>query len=173
MELSFATIEDADKLCQFARQSFYDTYSWYNDEQNMATYVNEAFTIAKVKEDINNPLTKFVLAWNNDKLCGYVKIGWGNRFDAPDTTEKQLEVARLYVDKSFIGQGVGKLLIIVAIEYARQNNADCIWLDVWKENERAIEFYGKSGFKIVSDWTFMLGNDKQDDYIMVKQLNNS
>jgi ribosomal protein S18 acetylase RimI-like enzyme len=173
MELRYATIEDADKLCWFARQAFYDSYAWYNDEQDMAAYANEAFTIARTEEDINTPLTKLLLAWNNDELCGFAKLTWGNRLDAPDTTEKQLEIARLYVAKQFIGKGVGKLLMEASIDYARQGSADCIWLEVWQENKRAIQFYTKWGFEIVSDWTFILGKDKQEDYIMVKQLNNS
>ncbi len=172
MKLRYATIKDADELCQFARQAFYDTYASYNDEQDMAAYINEAFTIARTEEGINNPLTKFLLIWNNDELCGFTKLTWGNRPDAPNTTEKQLEIARFYVAKQFIGKGVGKLLMEASTDYAKQCNAACIWLQVWQENKRAIQFYTKWGFEIVSDWTFMLGNDKQEDYIMVKQLRN-
>jgi len=170
MELRYATIKDAKKLCQFARQAFYDSYAWYNDEQDMAAYLNGTFTIANIEEDIHNPQTKFILLWNNDELCGYVKLAWNNRPDVIHTGGKQLEIARLYAGKQFIGKGVGKLLMEASIDYAIQNNANCIWLDVWKENKRAIQFYTKWGFEIVNNWTFVLGNDKQDDYIMVKAI---
>jgi ribosomal protein S18 acetylase RimI-like enzyme len=170
MELRYATIKDAEKLSQFARKAFYDSYAWYNDEQDMAAYLNDNFTTSKTEEDINHPQTIFYLVWNNNEVCGYVKLTWRNRPDIINTDEKQLEIARLYADKQFIGRGVGKLLMEATIDYAKQGNAECIWLDVWKENKRAIQFYTKWGFEIVSDWTFVLGNDQQEDYIMVKRL---
>jgi ribosomal protein S18 acetylase RimI-like enzyme len=170
MELRYATITDADKLCQFARQAFYDSYAWYNDEHNMATYLNDNFTVAKIVADINHPHTALLLVWDNDILCGYMKLLWSSRPDVANATGKQLEIARLYADKQLIGKGVGKLLMEAAIDFAKKGNADIIWLDVWKENWRAIQFYTKWGFEIVSDWTFVLGKDKQEDYIMVKEL---
>src|SRR5690349_19050965 len=111
MELRYATIADADELCWFARQAFYDSHAWYNDEQDMAAYANGAFTIARTEEDILNPQIRFLLAWNNDELCGITKLTWDNRLDAPNTTEKQLEITRFYVAKQVIGTGVGKLLM--------------------------------------------------------------
>src|SRR5207237_2192636 len=98
----------------------------------MATYLNETFTTNKVKEDINQPATAFLLLWNNDVLCGYIKLVWRHRPDIPEINEKQLEIARLYADKQFIGKGLGKQLMEAAIDFARHGNATCIWLDVWK-----------------------------------------
>jgi ribosomal protein S18 acetylase RimI-like enzyme len=173
MELRYATIEDAKNLCRFARQTFYDTYAWYNNEQDMAAYLGEYFTLAKIKEDINNLHTTFLLALDKDALCGYIKLIWRNRPDVPGMHEKQLEIARLYTDKSFIGKGVGRQMMEACIDFAIKGNANIIWLDVWKENKRAVQFYTKWGFEIAVDWTFVLGTDKQEDYIMMKRFADS
>jgi len=170
MELRYATQNDAEKLCRFARQAFYDSYAPYNDEHDMASYLNDAFTVAKIEAEINHPQTTFLLVWDNEVLCGYIKLVWGSRPDVANAAGTQLEIARLYADKQLIGQGVGRLLMEAAIDFAKKGNTDSIWLDVWKENWRALQFYTKWGFEIVGDWTFVLGKDKQEDYIMVKQL---
>ena len=170
MELRFATLNDAEKLCLFARQAFYDSYAWYNTEEDMVVYLDSSFSIDKIKTEINDPKATFVLAFDEHHVCGYIKLIWNERPDIPNIDEKQLEIARLYADKKLIGKGIGRLLMEAAIAFAKQVNAAIIWLDVWKENKRAIAFYTKWGFKIVSDWTFMLGKDLQEDYIMVKRL---
>jgi len=173
MELRYATIDDAKNLCHFASQTFYDTYAFYNSEQDMAAYMSEYLTLTKTEEDINNPHTTFLLALDNEALCGYVKLVWRNRPDALATHEKQLEIARFYTDKLFIGKGVGSQIMEACIDFAIKGSANIIWLDVWQENKRAIQFYTKWGFEKVSDWTFVLGKDKQEDFIMVKKSADS
>lgn len=170
MIVRFATQSDAVMISHFAKQAFYDSYAWYNDEQDMAAYLSTNFTIAQVEEELNDPQTTYLLVLINDKLCGYAKLAWRNRPDVAYTDEKQLEIARFYADKNMIGQGIGKRMMKAGIDYALAGNAAIIWLYVWKENSRAIQFYTQWGFEIVSDWTFMLGKDLQHDYIMVKKI---
>jgi ribosomal protein S18 acetylase RimI-like enzyme len=52
------------------------------------------------------------------------------------------------------------------IELSRKKNKNALWLCVWSQNQRAIQFYRKFGFEKFGDFTFMLGNDKQDDWLM-------
>ena len=65
-------------------------------------------------------------------------------------TEKQstnsLEIERIYVIKEFHGKNIGQLLCDKAIEVATQKGAEYVWLGVWEENPRAINFYKKNGF---------------------------
>ena len=53
---------------------------------------------------------------------------------------------------------------------AKKKKATLIWLDVWKKNTRAINFYKYCGFQIKKEWIFQLGDDLQDDYIMEKNI---
>jgi ribosomal protein S18 acetylase RimI-like enzyme len=61
---------------------------------------------------------------------------------------------------------IGKALLEQAIDYARQKNADYIWLGVWEKNERAIHFYQKHGFVEFGKHIFKLGLDEQQDLMM-------
>ena len=45
-----------------------------------------------------------------------------------------------------------------------------VWLGVWKQNKKAIDFYTKWGFRIFGECDFVLGNDLQKDWLMRKKI---
>jgi ribosomal protein S18 acetylase RimI-like enzyme len=53
---------------------------------------------------------------------------------------------------------------------ATQKNANYIWLGVWEENPRAINFYKKNGFVEFDKHIFVLGDDEQTDIMMRLEL---
>jgi ribosomal protein S18 acetylase RimI-like enzyme len=55
-------------------------------------------------------------------------------------------------------------------ESARAHGARSVWLCVWQENPRAIAFYGKQGFITVGSQIFILGTDRQLDWVMARPL---
>ena len=55
---------------------------------------------------------------------------------------------------------------------AREKNKDYVWLGVWEENPRAINFYKKNGFVAFDKHLFQLGNDLQTDIMMKLKLND-
>ncbi len=86
--------------------------------------------------------------------------------------DKAIEIERIYVLKEFHGNKVGQILYDKAIEVARQKNADYVWLGVWEENPRAINFYKKNGFVEFDKHIFKLGEDEQTDIMMKLKLPN-
>jgi ribosomal protein S18 acetylase RimI-like enzyme len=85
--------------------------------------------------------------------------------------DKSLEIERIYVLKEFHGQQVGQMLFDKAIQIAKQQHADYVWLGVWEHNPRAIQFYKKNGFVEFDRHIFHLGNDAQTDIMMKLKLN--
>jgi len=81
-----------------------------------------------------------------------------------------MEIERIYVLKDFHGKNIGQLLFEKAIELATQKNANYIWLGVWEENPRAINFYKKNGFVEFDKHIFVLGDDEQTDIMMRLEL---
>ena len=61
-------------------------------------------------------------------------------------------------------------MIQLAEKIAHDKNKKKMWLGVWEKNYNAQKFYEKDGFKRFSEHTFVVGNDKQTDYILVKTL---
>ena len=72
--------------------------------------------------------------------------------------------------QNFQHQGLGLVLIKLAEELARKKNKANMWLGVWEKNYQAQAFYKKDGFKRVSQHTFVVGDDPQTDFILVKEL---
>ena len=81
-----------------------------------------------------------------------------------------MEIERIYVSSSYYGEGVGQLLFEKALQIARDNAKNCIWLGVWEHNPRAIRFYEKNGFTPFDQHIFKLGDEEQTDILMKRIL---
>lgn len=63
-------------------------------------------------------------------------------------------MSRLYLLKEFFGLNLGKELFNFNLNLSKENNQQGIWLAVWIENKRAINFYHKMGFQKVGSFDF-------------------
>ena len=62
---------------------------------------------------------------------------------------KSFYISRFAVLEQFRKTGLGIDLISRAVEYARENGAECILLHSAATNKNMVEFYGKRGFKLI------------------------
>ncbi len=169
IEIQKVTLNDIDQLQKIGRQTFYETFSTGNTEENMTKYLNEGFSIDKLTTELNDKNAEFYFATHNDNVIGYLKLNFGqSQTELQD--DKGLEIERIYVFKDFHGKSVGQILYDKAIHIARQKNTDYVWLGVWEENPRAINFYKKNGFVEFDKHIFKLGNDEQTDIMMKLKL---
>jgi diamine N-acetyltransferase len=165
------TLNNIDQLQKIGRQTFFETFSTGNTEENMLKYLEEGFSIEKLTAELNNKNSDFYFAILDNSVIGYLKINLGQaQTELQDY--KALEIERIYLLKEFQGKNFGQLLYNKAIQIARQINADYVWLGVWEENPRAIKFYKKNGFVEFDKHIFRLGNDEQTDIMMKLQLKN-
>ena len=169
MEIRKVTLNDIEQLQQIGRQTFSETFSSSNTEENMTTYLEEGFSNENLIEELNNESSEFYFALSENELVGYLKINFGqSQTELQDDTA--LEIERIYVLKEFHGKKVGQVLYEKAIEIAKQKNAHYVWLGVWEENPRAISFYKKNGFVEFDKHIFKLGDDEQTDIMMKLKL---
>ena len=68
------------------------------------------------------------------------------------------------------GTGVSTALTELTLATAAEWGAHCVWLGVNQENQRAQRFYVKSGFKISGTRTFQVGDRRENDYVMVREV---
>ncbi len=166
------TIDDIDSLQKIGRQTFSETFSSGNTEENMEKYLNEEFTSEKLTTELNDKNSEFYFAILNKNVIGYLKLNFGqSQTELKDN--KALEIERIYVPKEFHGKNVGQILYEKAMQIARRINADYVWLGVWEKNPRAINFYKKNGFVEFDKHIFKLGNDEQKDIMMKLKLKNN
>jgi diamine N-acetyltransferase len=165
------TSEDIDQLQKIGWQTFTETFSEGNTEENMKNYLEEGFSLEKLTAELCDKNSEFYFATRDNNVIGYLKLNFG-----PSQTElkddKALEIERIYVLKAYHGKNIGHLLYEKAMQIAMQMNVDYVWLGVWEENPRAINFYKKNGFVEFDKHIFKLGNDEQTDIMMKLVLRN-
>jgi ribosomal protein S18 acetylase RimI-like enzyme len=171
IEIRKVTNNDLDQLQKIGRQTFYETFASGNTEDNMKKYLDESFSVTKLTTELSDNNAEFYFATLDNNVIGYLKINF-RQSQTELQDEKAVEIERIYVLKEYHGKNVGQLLLDKATNIARQKNADYIWLGVWEENPRAINFYKKNGFVEFDKHIFKLGNDEQTDIMMKLKLTN-
>ena len=161
--------EEILQLQKIGRQTFYETFFESNTEENMKNYLENGFSIDKITSEVNNKNSEFYFAKLDEEVIGYLKLNFGkSQTELKD--DKALEIERIYVLKEFHGKKVGQILYEKAIEIAKNKKSDYVWLGVWEENLRAINFYKKNGFVEFDKHIFKLGDDEQTDIMMKLML---
>jgi ribosomal protein S18 acetylase RimI-like enzyme len=131
----------------------------------MDKYLNEALSLEKLTEELNNPNSLFYFIEENDTPIGYLKLNMGaSQTELNDNTA--LEIERIYVTQAYQGKKIGQQLYEKAIQVAKEKGVEYIWLGVWEENHKAIHFYSKNGFVPFDKHIFILGDEAQTDIMM-------
>jgi len=160
---------DIDTLVAFSRKTFFDAFLHLNKPEDMEAYACVAFNVDKLLSEVNNRDSAFYFAWLDDELVGYIKLNYTSA-QTEFQDKNAVEVERIYVLSSAQGKQIGKQLLEFAEALVRKANLQYIWLGVWDNNHNAIRFYERHGFKAFSTHDFFLGNDRQTDILMQKEL---
>jgi ribosomal protein S18 acetylase RimI-like enzyme len=162
-------LSESDALLAFSKQTFYEFFAHLNDPANMEAYSSVAFTPQSILEQLTNPGSEFYFALYNDDIVGYIKLNF-NDAQTEFKDKNALEIERIYVSGERHGKRIGQQLLDFAIDIVRNKQFDYVWLGVWEHNNKAIGFYEHNGFKVFSSHEFLLGDDKQTDLLMKKDL---
>jgi ribosomal protein S18 acetylase RimI-like enzyme len=165
MFLEKISVLDVEWLQEISKQTFVETFAAVNTESNMAKYLEESLSISTLTDELMTAGSEFYFAKIEDKIVGYLKLNFGDS-QTESIDENGMEIERIYVLKAFHGQGIGQFMFDQAIEMARQKQLKFLWLGVWEENHRALNFYKKNGLVEFDKHEFILGNDFQTDVIM-------
>ncbi|MEZ4820807.1 MAG: GNAT family N-acetyltransferase [Bdellovibrionota bacterium] len=163
------TVEDAEQLSQISELTFRQAFAAQNTPENMDDYVDKAFHVAQLQNELKHPHAQFFCMRAQDRMIAYLKINVESaqtEFQSSDA----LEIERVYVLATHQGQGLGKVLMDKAFQIARQQERTYVWLGVWDRNPKAIAFYKHLGFEVVDQHVFVLGDENQIDLIMQKQV---
>lgn len=163
------TAADIDALHSISVQTFYETFSAMNSEENMTKYLETNLSKNRLQDELNDDKAAFYFAEVDGNVVGYLKLNSGQS-QTELIDQNGLEIERIYVLKELLGKKIGQQLYEKAIDIARGKNAEFVWLGVWEENERAISFYKKHGFAPFDKHVFNLGDDEQTDIMMKLEL---
>jgi ribosomal protein S18 acetylase RimI-like enzyme len=159
------------ELQQIGKQTFSEAFAENNTEENLQTYLEESFNTGQLQKELSDPDSEFFMAYDQEQAIGYLKINTGQA-QTEQKLKNSLEIQRIYVLKNYLGKAVGQLLFNKVIQVAKEKKVDTIWLGVWEENKRAIQFYKKNGFVEFDKHVFHLGDDPQTDLLMALSIKN-
>jgi len=165
------SIRDLAALQKISRNTFAETFTEGNSEENLANYLAEGFSAEKLSAELENKNSQFYFAETDGRVLGYLKVNIGDA-QSEQQDPDALEIERIYVLQEFQGKEVGLALYEKAFSIAREKNAPYIWLGVWEHNPHAIRFYKKQGFVEFDKHIFQLGDDAQTDILMKLSLPN-
>jgi len=67
-------IEQIEQLQQIGRQTFSETFAESNTAENMAKYLEEAYSHEKLIAELNDPNSIFYFAMMGQDVIGYLKL---------------------------------------------------------------------------------------------------
>jgi GNAT superfamily N-acetyltransferase len=160
---------DAERLSAFARAQFVITFGAQNHPDDLALFLDQAFTPALQRAEIAAMDRQVWLLEMGGALAGYALLN-DDAHEASVTARHPVELQRFYIDGAWHGRGLAAVLMAHALSEARALGGDVLWLGVWEQNPRAIRFYEKQGFTAVGSHLFLVGTDPQTDLILAQPL---
>lgn len=163
--IRMAGADDVSTLAEIGRRTFEQTFTDGNNPDDLAEYLARAFSGEQLTHELRSPGTRFYLASVDGSIAGYLKTN-RDKAQTEQVEGNTLEIERIYVDADFQGTGVGKAMFEQALDEAKEAGMDAVWLGVWEENLKAIEFYSRQGFEAFGEHEFTIGSDVQRDILM-------
>lgn len=162
-------VADAPALAALGAATFTDTYGAYNTPEHLQQHLERTYGEPQQRRELEDPATTTLVAHLDGRLVGFAQLV---RSELPACVEATaaVEILRFYLDTSVHGQGVARPLMEAAYAAALDAGATHVWLGVWERNPRAIAFYLKCGFAHVGMKHFHVGDDRQDDHVMLRAL---
>jgi len=174
MHLRPAVPGDAAALARLGADSFVEKFGHLYVPEDLASFLAEAHVEAKVAKEIADPAMRVMLAVEgegaDERLMGYCKLVMACGWPEHARGAKVIELKQLYTAPGATGRGIGALLMDWALAEARGFGADEVQLSVYSENPGAQKFYARYGFGKVADTHFMVGNQRDAEFLFAAML---
>ena len=171
MELTYTkcSLTDLQQLRQISEQTFVTAFEKDNDPNDFKNYIENAFALERIKEELLNPDSDFFFVYSNNEILGYFKLNVGVA-QSDIKQDDSIELERIYVLVEHQGLGLGEVFLNHIKKVALKRKKKMLWLGVWEQNIRAIKFYERQGFRKFDTHPYFIGSDEQTDWLMCFDL---
>jgi ribosomal protein S18 acetylase RimI-like enzyme len=174
LDVTAATEAELTELAEVAAQTFPLACPPTVTAENIEKFVAANLSAQRFADYLDDPDRGVFVAKQDGRILGYAMLIRGVP-DDPDvqravTVRPAVELSKIYVSPAVHGGAVAAALMDAAVGYARDQRAECVWLGVNQENQRAQRFYTKHGFTVSGTKSFQLGTGVEHDYVMVRAL---
>ena len=150
---------DCEKIGPLLREIWLDAYRGIQTEKELLAQSHKVHTPKQIAEEIHDPNMHSVVALSNNRIIGHARS---------DLADGVVEITRLYVLREFYRRGIGKALLREVDSYYAPKYE--VWLDVFEDNKRALNFYLSQGYEIMRRTTEVQTEGKDVfEYKMRKQ----
>lgn len=152
--------QDIPALAALAAKTYAETFGHSMTREQLEAQVRETRSEACFRSAIQTDT--ILVALVEQQLAGYLQLGsiqggvrggfrGGVRghIQGVQPGPRDLAVHAVYIHADHQGQGLGRALMDAAFDHPRCQQAENVFIDVWEENKRALNFYVNYGFKIV------------------------
>ncbi|UMB53012.1 GNAT family N-acetyltransferase [Lutibacter sp. A64] len=150
-----ANVKDAKLIAEIGKKTFCESHGISASKADINAFVSEKYTKEALVKQLENSKNNYHLIYYNNKLAGFTNL----ELNCSNTNIEAKNVSKLdrfYLLKEFYGQKLGLKLFQFNLEISKKHKQKGMWLAVWVENKRAINFYQKAGFKIVGKYDFQI-----------------
>ena len=161
---------DIDQLARISKKTFTESHGHSASDSDIKEYMSKNLNTYVLDEELRSSGNHFYFILKDQKLAGYSKIILDQSH--PSIAWQQVaKFERLYLLREFYGLGLGEELFAHNLDFARSNNQKGLWLFVWIENVRALNFYHKHNFRIIDQQDFKISeNHANPNHLMWRKL---
>ena len=157
----------APQLAQLGVTSFTEKFGHLYKPEDLNSFLKDNHTPEHYEKLIVHPGTSVWVAQSaSAELIGYSVCGPCSS-PIPVDAKNPGELKRLYLLPDYTRSGIGSKLMEPSMQWLEERYND-IFVSVYSENEQAIRFYERFGFKKIIRYYFMVGRQPDLEYIMKK-----
>ena len=159
-----ATTEDAATLAELGTATFIESFGQLYVPRDLQAFLEESHSVEAYAEVLANPHYALWVAEKDGRAIGYAQAGPCG-LPHEDAKPGDGELKRLYLLKSEQNGGVGRALFDQALAWLERDGPRTLWISVWSENLGAQRFYGRHGFEYAGEYEFIVGEQRDREFI--------
>jgi ribosomal protein S18 acetylase RimI-like enzyme len=161
-----ANSSHANVIASIGKQSFRDAFGYlFKSKVELLEYLEYTYNPEKILKSLDKENNVFFLAFLDNVPVGFAKV---KKYSLHEKIESiaQMELQKIYVLSCYHGSGAGQALLDAVINLVNDVGPDYLWLDTHIQNEKAIRFYERNGFRKGGKYLFSIGTQTFEYYLM-------
>jgi diamine N-acetyltransferase len=150
-----ASVKDFKLIAEMGRITVEEAHRSSCSAADMNDFLEKNYNETTIQEELKDPKNIYHIIYYNGQAAGFSKIILNA--EHPNIQYQQAtKLDRIYLLKEFFNLKLGFELLQFNINFSKENQQSGMWLFTWTGNERAVNFYLKTGFKIVGSHSFKI-----------------
>lgn len=166
-----ANLADAEVVAMLGRITFSETFGHLFKQHagDLRAYLDHTFGVTKIRSSLSDPDNRYWLGSLDGLPVSYAKLKYPSVTPPVDDPEPA-QLQKIYVLRDFLGQGIGRPMLQAALDDAHARSIKRVWLDVLRQNERAINFYRREQFETIGEDRYTIGAQTFTFDLMMRTL---